>query len=151
MKKTMLVFVMLATVILGGCAPSATKISCRIYPELGKERFASVGNTIIEKEVCASRQEWHGLAGGGNVLVSECGKVELIFLGKAGDNIRINYREFVKDMARPAYFMEATYPANSKNITFRNTEFEIIEVGDSGLKFKLLSTPTDRCQEVYYR
>ena len=142
---------MLAMVILGGCAPSATTISCRIYPEIGKERFASVGNTIIEKEVCASRQEWRGLAGGGNVLVSECGKVELIYLGKAGNNIRINYREFVKDMARPAYFMEVTYPANPGNITFRNTQFEIIEVGDSGLKFKLLSTPTDKCQQVYYR
>jgi hypothetical protein len=72
-------------------------------------------------------------------------------LGKAGDNIRINYREFVKDMARPAYFMEVTYPANPGKITFRNTQFEIIEVGESGLKFKLISTPTDKCQQVYYR
>jgi hypothetical protein len=149
MKK--LLMVMLATVILEGCAPSATTISCKIYPEIGKTRFASVGNTIIEKEVCASRKEWRGLAGGGNVMVSECGKVELIYLGKAGDNIRINYREYVKDMARPAYFMEATYPAKPGNITFRNTQFEIIEVGDSGLKFKLISTPTDKCQQVYYR
>ena len=78
--KKMIILLAMVSILLLGCA-SAIRTSCSIYPEFGIEQFATVGATMIEKEVCGSREEWHGLAGGGMVSVSECGSSELIYLG----------------------------------------------------------------------
>lgn len=147
--KKILMLAMVIGLLVSGCA-SQVKITCRTHPELNQEIQASVGQSLLQKEACASRQEWHGLVGGGTVMVSECQSLELIYLGKSGDSIRIGYREFVKDMARPAYSMEVTYPATVGELIFRNTEFQIISVGEAHIKYKLISTPTGKCGTVYY-
>jgi hypothetical protein len=148
MKKLLFAMVV-GWLMVSGCA-SQVKITCRIHPELNQEIQADVGQSLVQKEACASRQEWHGLAGGGMVTVSECQSAELIYLGKSGDTIRIGYREFVKDMARPAYSMEVTYPATAGKLKFRNTEFEITSVGATYIKYKAISIPTEKCGTVYY-
>jgi hypothetical protein len=142
--------ILLATVFLSGCTSSQIRVSCRIHPELNKEFQASVGQTMINKEVCGSQEQWHGLAGGGMVTVTECQTAELIYLGKSGDTIRMSYREYVKDMARPAYSMEVTYPAVVGKVTFRNTTFEITEITGNHIKYILVLTPTEKCERIYY-
>jgi len=137
--------------MLGGCA-SQLKLACTIHPRLNTEYQSSVGQTFMKKGVCASREEWRGLAGGGMVKVAECFSAELLYLGKSGDTIRVGYREYAKDMARPAYSMEATYPAMAGKITFRNTVIEITEIGTDYTKYKLIDTPIDaRCTSVEFQ
>ena len=149
MEKMIVILIMGLLTGLNGCA-SQVRVTCRIHPELNSDSQESVGQSIIQKETCGSQDQWHGLLGGGMVTVSECGNSELIYLGKFGDTIRIGYREFIHDMARPSYSMEVTYPANAGRLVFRNTILEISEIGRDYIKYKLISTPTEKCGSVYY-
>ena len=65
--------------------------------------------------------------------------VELIYSGMIYNTVRIAYREFVDDMARPAFSQELTYNLDkSRSIVFRTIELEIIEATNSYLSFKIL-------------
>lgn len=61
---------------------------------------------------------------------------ELLYNGKSKDNIRIQYREFNDDFARPAFFQELTYDLNeSKTVAFRNFTIDIVEATNSDITF----------------
>lgn len=68
-------------------------------------------------------------------------KNELLFQGKNGSNIKFSYREYVNDLARPAYFQDVTYDLSTLPtiITFRTVKLEVIEVNNNGMKYKVLS------------
>ncbi len=68
-------------------------------------------------------------------------KVELLYLGKSGGDIRISYREYKDDIARPAFYQELTYNLSQSDVirykSFRikvsrstNEEIEFVVVED---------------------
>lgn len=63
-------------------------------------------------------------------------RTEILYSGKSSDTIRLLYREFKYDLARPAFYQELTYNLDeSKNITFKNFKFTILEATNSYIKF----------------
>ena len=68
-------------------------------------------------------------------------KYELLFQGVSGKNIRLSYREYVNDLARPAYFQDVSYDINElpTTVTFRAVKIEVIAANNSGLKYRVLS------------
>lgn len=63
-------------------------------------------------------------------------KKELIYQGKSGNTIRLLYREFRDDMARPAFYQDLTYDMTETNIIgFRGTTIEVIEATNLYIKF----------------
>lgn len=66
---------------------------------------------------------------------------ELVFLGSSANVIRLAYREYIADLARPAYFQEVTYDLTDlpMEIAFRNAQFEILSINGSSLTYRVLS------------
>jgi hypothetical protein len=66
---------------------------------------------------------------------------ELLFQGASNKTLRLLYREFVNDMARPAFFQDVSYDLTSVPMTvnFRSVRIEVIEAGNDGLTYRVLS------------
>jgi hypothetical protein len=61
---------------------------------------------------------------------------ELIYNGKTKDAIKLQYREFRNDMARPAFYQDLSYDlTESKIIGFRGMMIEVLEATNSFIKF----------------
>jgi hypothetical protein len=64
---------------------------------------------------------------------------ELIYSGTSKGTVSIQYREFVNDMARPAFSQELHYDlADGNEIGFRGARFQVIKATNVGIRFKLL-------------
>lgn len=63
-------------------------------------------------------------------------KQELVYTGKSKDTIKLQYREYKDNFARPAFFQDLSYDlSESKEIGFRGMMIEIIEATNSKIKF----------------
>jgi len=63
-------------------------------------------------------------------------KHELIYNGKSKDTIRLSYREYANDMARPAFYQDLTYDlSESREIAFRDLRIEVLEATNLAIKF----------------
>jgi hypothetical protein len=61
---------------------------------------------------------------------------ELIYTGITGKTVRITYREFIDDMARPAFFQDLTYELTESNIImFRSIRIKVLETTNSYIRF----------------
>jgi hypothetical protein len=66
-------------------------------------------------------------------------KAELIYNGISKNTIKISYREFVRDMARPAFYQELNYDLDQSNIIqFKSLTIKIINADNSSIKFIVL-------------
>ena len=63
---------------------------------------------------------------------------ELLYNGRNKDSIKLLYREFKNDMARPAFSQELTYEIESKMIGFKNVRLEVIEATNTSIKYKIM-------------
>ena len=74
------------------------------------------------------------------VVVSPKGlRQELIYTGKSGNNINIEYREFKGNIARPAFSQSLTYDiSNDSLIGFRGALIEVFEATNSSIKYKVI-------------
>jgi hypothetical protein len=64
----------------------------------------------------------------------------LIYNGRVGDRIRIGYREFSGDVARPAFSNEVDYDlSESREITYRGARLRIIEANNQRIDYVVLS------------
>lgn len=64
---------------------------------------------------------------------------ELVYTGKSGDTISILYREFIDDMARPAFSQEIKYDlTDTKIIGYKSARFEIIDADNLSIHYKTL-------------
>ena len=67
-------------------------------------------------------------------------KQTLIYNGKYKDKIKIGYREFYNNKARPAFSNEVEYDiGQSKIIGYKNAKLEIIEATNQFIKYKVIS------------
>jgi hypothetical protein len=66
---------------------------------------------------------------------------ELLFQGVSNKVLKLSYREFVNDMARPAYFQDVTYDVTGwpMTVTFRSVRIEVIEAGNDGVTYRVMS------------
>lgn len=64
---------------------------------------------------------------------------EIVYNGKSKDTIKMLYREYKDDMARPAFFQDLSYDLlESKIIGFRGTLIEILEATNSSITYKVI-------------
>lgn len=70
-----------------------------------------------------------------------CFKQEFIFNGKVGTNLKFIYREYINDMARPAFNQELQYDLNESNIVgFKGLRLEIINATNTNIEYKIFSS-----------
>lgn len=65
---------------------------------------------------------------------------ELIFLGAAGGILRVGYREYINELARPAFSTELTYDiAKSGPTTFRykTVQVTVFEASNNGIQYRV--------------
>ncbi len=87
-----------------------------------REWNTSPANILVEKEGLIYKE--------GSV------KQELVYTGKSRDSIRLQYREYKDNLARPAFYQDLSYDLIESNIiSFRNMVIEVIEARNSLIKF----------------
>ena len=72
---------------------------------------------------------------------TNCFKQEFIFNGKVGSSLKFIYREYVNDMARPAFNQELQYDLNESNIIgFKGLRLEVVNATNTNIDYKILSS-----------
>ena len=68
-------------------------------------------------------------------------KYELLYQGINKKTLRIAYREFLREMARPSFFQEATYDIEElpTTISFRSVSIRVLSADNNSLKYEVLS------------
>jgi len=64
----------------------------------------------------------------------------LTYLGSSAGTLRVSYREFSHDMARPAFTEELTFPLSGtypETITWRDTKITLLGLDGSGLRYRV--------------
>ena len=69
-------------------------------------------------------------------------KRELIYQGFSKGVLKLAYREYINDMARPAFFQDATYEIETfpAEVSFKASRLQILRAGNSGIEYKVLSS-----------
>lgn len=69
-------------------------------------------------------------------------KRELVYQGYSKGVLKLSYREYVNDLARPAFFQEVTYDIEAfpTEVTFKTSRLLILKAGNSGIEYKVLSS-----------
>ena len=131
---------MLAMVVFA-CATSGTvgKIICERNYQIGVIKSTNVGDAMIHRHYRGELSHpWSDPFGELQGTTS----VELIYGGVAKNVIKVLYREYSNNLARPAFSQELQYDLDeSKIIVFRNTKIEISEATNNKLTFKVVETP----------
>lgn len=72
-------------------------------------------------------------------LAADSFRRELIYGGVSQGTISIEYREFINDIARPAFSQTLRYDLNDgREIGFRGARFEIIEANNVSVKYRVI-------------
>ena len=68
-------------------------------------------------------------------------KHELLYQGVSKGTLRLSYREYVNDMARPSYFQEVSYDIASypTEVAFKSVRLQILGADNNGIRYKVLS------------
>ena len=73
------------------------------------------------------------------VLFNNSLQQTLIYSGKVGSQIRVGYREFSDNLARPAFSNDVIYDLNdSKIIAYKGAALEILEATNQFIKYRVL-------------
>ncbi len=75
----------------------------------------------------------------GNVSIKRS-RQEILFSGAAGGVLRMQYREFVNDLARPAFSQELTYdlPADAPiTVSVKGARIEVLKAGNEGIRHRV--------------
>lgn len=65
---------------------------------------------------------------------------KITYLGMSGDTLRLSYREFINDMARPAFTEELSLPLPKTfpaRIVVKDTTFVILGISGEGLRYSV--------------
>jgi hypothetical protein len=78
--------------------------------------------------------------------MSDSVKQTVIFLGSTKDSLRMSYREFINDMARPAFTEEYTFPltdAFPQPVSFKGVKLSVSGIDGEGLHYTVISVPAN--------
>lgn len=62
----------------------------------------------------------------------------LIYLGMSGQTLRLSYREFINDLARPAFTEEVTFTLSGQypeTVAYKDLSIDILGVDNAGLRY----------------
>jgi hypothetical protein len=68
-------------------------------------------------------------------------KYEILYQGISKGTLRLSYREYINDMARPSFFQDVSYDIASypTEITFKTVRVEVLGADNSGIRYRVLS------------
>jgi len=68
-------------------------------------------------------------------------KYELLYQGITKGSLKLSYREYINDFARPAFFQDVTYDLDSTptTITFRTVRLEVLSANNNQISYRVLS------------
>ena len=68
-------------------------------------------------------------------------KYELLYQGITKGSLKLSYREYINDFARPAFFQDVTYDLDSTptTITFRTVRIEVLSANNNQISYRVLS------------
>ena len=91
-------------------------------------------------------REWVGIAFSADgyryykEMTDDSFQEDLIYTGRSANTIHVSYREYRKELARPAFFQELRYDLDkSDTIVFRNYRIKVIEATNEIIKYKVLT------------
>ena len=72
---------------------------------------------------------------------SDSFKYELLYQGITKGSLKLSYREYINDFARPAFFQDVTYDLDSTptTITFRTVRLEVLSANNNQITYRVLS------------
>jgi hypothetical protein len=104
---------------------------------LDKKTGQICGVTIYNLEVCTKDTDYEKTKY--PIAVANSFQQTLIYSGKSGNKIKVGYREFSDDLARPAFSNDVEYDlSESKTIGYKGARIEIIEATNEYVKFKVI-------------
>lgn len=66
-------------------------------------------------------------------------KMEIVYSGMSGDNIKATYREYKDDLARPAFFQDLVYNLNkSRVIRYKNFKVKILDATNQHIEYVVM-------------
>ena len=75
------------------------------------------------------------------IICDECLKQQFIYNGKSGNIIKFTYREFINDLARPAFTQELQYDLTDGNIIgFKGLRIEVFKTSNIEIEYKITSS-----------
>jgi hypothetical protein len=70
----------------------------------------------------------------------DCYKKEFVYNGKSGNTLKFIYREYINNMARPAFLQDINYDLADGNIVgIKGLRIEVILTNNTSIKYKILS------------
>jgi hypothetical protein len=114
---------------------------------LNIEHNTSVGSPLIETERLqyVEVKQWVGILNSSDgwqrtrVLTDDSFRESLIYTGRSGNTLRVSYREYRKDLARPAFFQDLTYDLGQSDIiVFRRYRVRVLEATNQFIRFEVL-------------
>lgn len=104
------------------------------------ERASSKPGYILFDKELSSPISYYSASG--KTVMADAGgyKRELIYQGRDGDTLRVAYREFVDNLARPAFSQDLTYPIDRENtskIVFRDVIINVYEVAETAITYSV--------------
>lgn len=70
---------------------------------------------------------------------------QLTYTGRSGDDVRITYREFQNDFARPAFSQDLVFDlSKGKVVGFKGSRFEILKATNTSITYRILENFRDR-------
>jgi len=113
-----------ALIMLSGCETIPATVDR--LPELGRQSSAGVGDPVYRYEANVNKtiDYLNGVThSNGNDFTQE-----LLYSGLSSGELRVTYREFVDDMARPAFSQDASYQyAPGMQVTFKGATIRVLD------------------------
>lgn len=135
MFRTVLLTVVVLCLVQG-CETPAKVIRT---PSLGHVSTSAVGDFIYRYENIPA---WSpNPFGGPGVKHGKQYSYELLYDGVSKGTLRLSYREFVNDMARPSFTQQSTYdmaPGKKTVITFKGAKIEVVSADNNEIKYNVL-------------
>lgn len=129
-----ILFALTVTLSLIGCGLDNSYFLSRNY-ERDSTQTATIGNPMISTTLEYKNNIYH------NTL--DKFTAELIYSGKSANVIKVVYREYSKDLARPAFTQELQYDLNeSQQLMFRSTKIDVISATNQQIVYKVREHPT---------
>ncbi len=104
---------------------------------LDKKSGKLCGISIYDMAVCTNKANYEKKKY--PVATSDSFQQTLVYSGKVGSKINMAYREFLNDIARPAFYNNVEYDlSESRIIGYKGSRIEIIEATNEYIKYKVI-------------
>lgn len=144
--KTILILVFVA--LLFSCGSTKTRpVNFKNY-SVGITKKTNIGDCMIKNRdgYLIEEEKWVGLFASPDgwqrkkYYSDESFQEELIFTGRTDDIIHVSFREYKKDLARPAFFQDLVYDLNKSDIiVFKQYKLQVLDATNEYIKFKVLA------------